>query len=86
MHIASNYFCCLCCTSVELVNTQVTLEGIEHPGFVVASSYVAQVFGCEHEQSLREGDLVTKNSWIAKVQDVQVSCQWRTPVVDTLNA
>ncbi len=40
----------------------------------MASSYVAQVFGCEHECSVREGDLVTKNSWIAKVQDVQVSC------------
>lgn len=62
-----------CACSVELVNTQITFEGIEHPGFVVASSYVAQVFGCEHERSLREGDLVTKNSWMAKVQDVQVS-------------
>ncbi len=54
------------------MNTQITFEGIEHPGFVVASSYVAQVFGCEHELSLREGDLVTKNSWMAKLQDVQV--------------
>ena len=66
-------FCCpFVCYAVELVNTQVTLEGIEHGGFVIASSYVAQVFGCEHEPSLREGDLVTKNSWNAKVQDVQV--------------
>ena len=57
---------------VELVNTQIALEGIEHRGVAVASSYVTQVFGCEHEPRLREGDLVTKNSWIAKVQDLQV--------------
>lgn len=77
-HIAKGYLCDLQRTvfplfPVELVNNQLALEGIEHKGFVVASSYVAQVFGCEHEPRLREGDLVNKKSWIFKLQDVQVS-------------
>ena len=50
------------------------LQGVEKKGFVVCSSYVAQVFGREHDPQLRGGDLVTKNSWVAKVQDLQYFC------------
>ena len=60
-------------TSVELTNTQIALQGIEHHGFVLASSSIAQVFGCDHEPRLREGDLVTKKSLICKVLDMQVA-------------
>ena len=37
----------------------------------MGSSYIAQVFGRGHTPQLRGGDLVTKNSWVAKVQDLQ---------------
>ena len=57
---------------VELTNIQVALQGIENWGFVVASSNITQVFGREHQPVLKEGDLVTKKSWLASVQDLQV--------------
>ena len=57
---------------VELVNTQIALQGVEQKGFVLASSYVTQVRGAEHEPKVKEGDLVAKKSWIATVQDLQV--------------
>ena len=59
---------------VELTNTQLALQGVEKHGYVVASSYVAQVFGREHSPRWREGDLVSKKSWVAKVQDLQFLC------------
>ena len=60
-------------SAVELNNTQIALQGIEHKGYVVASSYMTQVLGCEHEPRLREGDLVTKKSWNARALDLQVA-------------
>uniref|UniRef100_A0A1X7V154 FMP27/BLTP2/Hobbit GFWDK motif-containing RBG unit domain-containing protein n=1 Tax=Amphimedon queenslandica TaxID=400682 RepID=A0A1X7V154_AMPQE len=56
---------------IELTNTQVALQGVEVKGYVICCSYVAQVFGRDHHPQLREGDLVSKRSWIAKVQDLQ---------------
>ena len=40
---------------VELTNTQLALQGVEKHGYVVASSYVAQVFGREHSPLLEGG-------------------------------
>ena len=65
---------CLHCTVVELRNTQAALYGVEEKGYVICTSYIAQVFGQEHEPQYREGDLVSKNSWAAKVQDLQYFC------------
>ena len=56
---------------VELTNSQVALQGVEVKGYIICSSYVAQVFGRDHHPQWREGDLVSKRSWIAKVQDLQ---------------
>ena len=56
---------------VELLHSQVALQGIEKKGYIICSSYIAQVFGQEHKPQLRGCDPVTKNSWIAKVQDLQ---------------
>ena len=60
--------------TVELLHTQIALQGVEKKGFVICSSYIAQVFGREHDPQFRGGDLVTKNSWVAKVQDLQYFC------------
>ena len=56
---------------VELTNSQVALQGVEVKGYIICSSYIAQVFGRDHYPQWREGDLVSKRSWIAKVQDLQ---------------
>ena len=50
------------------------LKGVEKNGYIVCSSYIAQVFGRDHQPQLREGDLVSKSSWVAKVQDLQYFC------------
>ena len=50
------------------------LQGVEKKGYIVCSSYIAQVFGRDHQPQWREGDLVSKTSWIAKVQDLQYFC------------
>ena len=57
--------------AVVLTSTQVALQGVEKAGFIVCSSYVTQIFGREHDPVWREGDLVAKNSWVAKIQDLQ---------------
>ena len=54
-----------------MTNSQVALQGVEVKGYIICSSYVAQVFGRDHYPQWREGDLVSKRSWIAKVQDLQ---------------
>jgi hypothetical protein len=56
---------------ITMTNTQVVLKGIETNGYVVASSNKVQVFGQEHQPVLKEGDLVTKNSWLAYVGNLQ---------------
>ena len=68
--------------TVTMTNTQVVLKGIETNGYVVASSNKVQVFGQEHQPVLKEGDLVTKNSWLAYVGNLQVSllCNIVTPL------
>ena len=58
--------------TVTLSNTQIALQGLEKTGYILVSSHIAQVFGREHEPQLNEGDLVTKKSWVAKVQELQV--------------
>ena len=68
----------MCCSffllqsTVTLSNTQIALQGLEKTGYILVSSHIAQVFGREHEPQLNEGDLVTKKSWVAKVQELQV--------------
>ena len=62
-----------CSFTVTLSNTQIALQGLEKTGYILASSHIAQVFGREHEPQLNEGDLVTKKSWVAKVQELQVN-------------
>ena len=57
---------------VTLTNTQIALQGNEKNGYILASSHIAQVFGREHEPKLKEGDLVSKKSWVGKVQELQV--------------
>ena len=49
------------------------LKGVESSGYVVASSNKAQVFGQEHQPVLKEGDLVCKKSWLACVNNLQVT-------------
>ena len=58
--------------AVTLSNIQIALQGLEKTGYILVSSHIAQVFGREHEPQLNEGDLVTKKSWVAKVQELQV--------------
>ena len=58
--------------TVTLTNTQITLRGPESNSYVLASSHVAQVFGREHLPQLKDGDLVSKKSWVAKIQELQV--------------
>lgn len=55
-----------------MTNIQVVLKGIETSGYVVASSNLAQLFGQEHQPVLKEGDLVAKKSWLARVNKLQV--------------
>ena len=57
--------------AVQLTSTQIALQGVEKAGYIVCSSYIAQLFGREHDPVWREGDLVGKNSWVAKIQDLQ---------------
>ncbi|KAL5477873.1 hypothetical protein EMCRGX_G024726 [Ephydatia muelleri] len=57
--------------SIELLNIQITLHGIEQSGFLIVSSNVAQIYGREHEPKVREGDLVKKTSWVSTLSDVQ---------------
>ena len=62
-----------------MTNTQVALQGVEVKGYVICCSYIAQVFGRDHHPQLREGDLVSKRSWIAKVQDLQYFATMGSP-------
>ncbi len=57
---------------VELVNTQVVLQGVEQVGYVVASSHLTNIIGCDHEPKMKKGVYVSKKSWVAKIQDLQV--------------
>ena len=59
-------------SAVTLTNLQVALKGIETSGYVVASSNKAQIFGQEHQPVLKEGDLMSKKSWLACVDKLQV--------------
>lgn len=61
---------------VELSNTQLAFQGVEKPGFVIASSFITQIRGHEHSPKWREGDLVAKKSWVANVQDLQFLCTY----------
>ena len=55
-----------------MTNIQVVLKGIETSGYIVASSNKAQIFGQEHQPVLKEGDLMAKKSWLARVDKLQV--------------
>lgn len=57
---------------VTLTNTQIALQGDMKNGYLLASSHFTEVFGQEHEPKFKEGDLVSKKSWVGKVQELQV--------------
>lgn len=56
---------------ITLTNTQIALQGPENTGYALASSHVAQVFGRQHLPQFKDGDLVSKKSWVAKIQELQ---------------
>lgn len=58
---------------VTLTNIQVVLQGIEQSGYVVASSHVATIFGCDHKPKMKNRVFVSKTSWVGRVQELQVT-------------
>lgn len=66
------------------MNTQVVLQGIEQWGYVVASSHVANIFGCDHKPKMKNGVFVSKKSWVGKIQELQVTIINKSRVVDLL--
>ena len=68
---SSPHCCCMVC-AVTLMNTQVVLQGIEQPGYVLASSHITNVFGCDHEPRMKNGVDISKKSWVGKIQELQV--------------
>jgi len=59
---------------VELSNTQLALQGTDSKGFVMVTSAMSRILNYEHKPQWREGDLRIKKSWVAKVEEMQVSC------------
>lgn len=66
----------LCYVTVELSNTQLALQGTQTEGFVLVTSALSRILNCEHKPQWREGDLRIKKSWVAKVEEMQVSNTW----------
>lgn len=62
-----------CHIIVELSNTQLALQGTDTEGFVIVTSAMSRVLNYEHKPQWREGDLRIKKSWVAKVEEMQVS-------------
>ena len=60
-------------TVVELSNTQLALQGTDTKGFVMVTSTMSRILNYEHKPQWREGDLKIKKSWVAKVEEMQVS-------------
>ena len=59
--------------TVELSNTQLALQGTDTKGFVIVTSTMSRILNYEHNPQWREGDLRIKKSWVAKVEEMQVS-------------
>ena len=59
--------------TVELSNTQLALQGTDTKGFVMITSTMSRILNYEHKPQWREGDLRIKKSWVAKVEEMQVS-------------
>lgn len=58
---------------VELSNSQLAMQGTDTEGFVMVTSAMSRILNYEHKPQWREGDLRIKKSWVAKVEEMQVS-------------
>ena len=58
--------------SVELVNSQVMLQGIETKGCVLVTAGNTRILNRLHRPVWSKGELFNKKTWVGKVENVQV--------------
>jgi hypothetical protein len=61
------------CFTVELVNSQVVFKGTDTNGAVIVTASTTEIKGCQHKPQYKGGELVAKTSWVASLDNMQVS-------------
>ena len=59
-------------STVELINSQVQLRGVETRGYVIVSTGKASILSCDHKPVWKDQQLKSKATWVGSVESMQV--------------